>query len=176
MEKDSLIEKSLKLVNIQKFDDALKILEQIKIDDYKTYFLKGTIYLAQNKIDSAEKNLILASKENNKNYLIFHNLGLIYQTKGDNNSAKENFLKAINISENIETLSELGKLYLNENNFDEAEKYFKAALKQDEDHRRTNIRLGNLYLKKFDNKKGWSYIFKGTGVIRFAENKFEIIS
>jgi len=48
MEKDSLIEKSLKLVNIQKFDDALKILEQIKIDDYKTYFLKGTIYLAQN--------------------------------------------------------------------------------------------------------------------------------
>jgi hypothetical protein len=52
----------------------------------------------------------------------------------------------------------------------------KPVLKQDEDHRRTNIRLGNLYLKKFDNKKGWSYIFKGTGVIRFAENKFEIIS
>ena len=93
MEKDSLIEKSLKLVNIQKFDDALKILEQIKIDDYKTYFLKGTIYLAQNKHDLAEKNLTLASKQNNKNYLIFHNLGLIYQTKGDNNSAKENFLK-----------------------------------------------------------------------------------
>ena len=70
MEKDSLIEKSLKLVNIQKFDDALKILEQIKIDDYKTYFLKGTIYLAQNKHDLAEKNLTLASKQNNKNYLI----------------------------------------------------------------------------------------------------------
>ena len=176
MEKDSLIEKSLKLVNNHKFDDALKILEEIKTDDYKSYFLKGTIYLAQNKLDQAEKNLISASTENNKNYLIFHNLGLIYQTKGVSNLAKENFLKAISINENIETLSELGKLYLNENNFDEAEKYFKAALKQDEDHRRTNIRLGNLYLKKFDNKKGYSYIFKGTGVIRFAENKFEIIS
>ena len=30
MEKDNLIEKSLKLVNIQKFDDALKILDKIK--------------------------------------------------------------------------------------------------------------------------------------------------
>ena len=176
MEKDSLIEKSLKLVNNHKFDDALKILEEIKTDDYKSYFLKGTIYLAQNKLDQAEKNLISASTENNKNYLIFHNLGLIYQTKGVSNLAKENFLKAISINENIETLSELGKLYLNENNFDEAEKYFKAVLKQDEDHRRTNIRLGNLYLKKFDNKKGWSYIFKGTGVIRFKENNYEIVS
>tara|TARA_X000001036_G_scaffold425810_1_gene452480 strand:+ start:122 stop:652 length:531 start_codon:yes stop_codon:yes gene_type:complete len=176
MEKDSLIEKSLKLVNNHKFDDALKILEEIKTDDYKSYFLKGTIYLAQNKLDQAEKNLISASTENNKNYLIFHNLGLIYQTKGVSNLAKENFLKAISINENIETLSELGKLYLNENNFDEAEKYFQAALKKDEDHRRTNIRLGNLYLKKFDNKKGWSYIFKGTGVIRFKENNYEIVS
>ena len=71
MEKDSLIEKSLKLVNIQRFDDALKVLEEIKIDNYKTYFLKGTIYLAKNKLDLAEKNLNLASKQNNKNYLIF---------------------------------------------------------------------------------------------------------
>ena len=176
MENRSLIEKSLNLVNNKKFDEALKLLNQIKIDDYQSYFLKGTIYLAQNKLDLAEKNLIMSSQQNIKNYLIFHNLGLIYQIKGNNDLAKDNFLKAISISENIESLSELGKLYLNENNFDEAEKYLKAVLKKDKDHRRTNIRLGNLYLKKFDNKKGWSYIFKGTGVIRFAENNYEIIS
>ena len=175
MKKDSLIEKSLKLVNNQRFDDALEVLKEIETDDYKTFFLKGTIYIAQNKIDLAEKNLIKAGQYNIKNYLIFHNLGLIYQIKGDNVSAKNNFLKAISISENIESLSELGKLYLNEKNFDEAEKYFKLALTKDEDHRRTNIRLGNLYLKKFDNKKGWSYIFKGTGLIRFTENNYKII-
>ena len=176
MKKDILIEKSLTLVNKQKFNEALELLKEIDVDDYKTYFLKGTIYLAQKKIDLAEKNLIMATQKNTQNYLIYHNLGLIYQIKNDNDSAKNHFLKAITINENIESLSEIGKLYLNENNFDEAEKYLKAALKKDEDHRRTNIRLGNMYLKKFDYKKGWSYIFKGTGLIRFAENNYEIIT
>ncbi|WP_435148431.1 tetratricopeptide repeat protein [Candidatus Pelagibacter bacterium nBUS_32] len=175
MSLDNLLKSTLELINKRKFDEALQILLQIKAEDSKVYFFIGSIYLTLKKYDLAEKNLILASKLDNKNYSIFHNLGMVTQIKGDNKSAKSNFLKAIQINENIETLSEVGKIYFEENNFEEAKKYFEKALSKDKNHQKTNKILGEMYLKLNDVNKGWGYIHKATGLIRFSENGVEII-
>ncbi len=172
---DNLIKSVLELIDNKKFDEALNFLQKIDKEDSRVYFLKGTIYLAQKKMELAEKNLIIAGKLNDKNFSIFHNLGIIYEIKGDIESAKTNFLKAIKINGNIESLSEIGKIFLNENNFQQAQKYFEEVLKKDNEHRRTNIRLGNMYLKMDEHKKGWSHIHKATGLIRFSEKGVEII-
>ncbi len=172
---DNFIKNSLELIQKSKFEEALKILLQIKVEDSKVYFLIGSIYLSLKKIDLAEKNLVLASKLDNKNYSIFHNLGIISQMKGDKESAKSNFLKAIQIDKNIETLSEVGKIYFEENDFKKAKKYFEMVLKKDTNHQKTNKIVGEMYLKMNDINKGWSYIHKATGLIRFSEDGVEII-
>lgn len=175
MDLNSSIQKALDLINEKKFEEALNILNEFKQQDHRILFLKGTIYLSQKKIDLAEQNLISASKLNNQNYSIFHNLGIIYGIKGNNQSALENFVKAANINGHLESLSEIGQIYLNQNNFVQAKKHFEEALKKDNNHKRTNMRIGNMYLKMNEHKKGWSYIYKATGLIRFSENGMEIV-
>ena len=72
-------------------------------------------------------------------------------------------------------MSEIGRLYQDEKNFDEAQKYFEMALKQDTNHKTTNLRIGNMYLKMNEYKKGLDHIKKATGFIRFSDEGFEII-
>jgi len=159
-----------------KYDDAIKILESIDVsNDYRKYFLLGTIYISLKKIDLAENNLTLANKINPNNSSILHNLGTLMATKGNFEIAKNFYLKAININKNIESMSEIGRLYQDEKNFDEAQKYFEMALKQDTNHKTTNLRIGNMYLKMNEYKKGLDHIKKATGFIRFSDEGFEII-
>ena len=79
-------------------------------DDYRKYFLLGTIYTSLKKIELAEKNLILANKINKNNPSILHNLGTLMAIKGNFGSAKNFYLKAININKNIDSMSEMGRL------------------------------------------------------------------
>ena len=175
MDLNNSIQKAIELLNKKKFEEALIILNDLKQEDHRIFFLKGAIYLSQKKIDLAEQNLIAASKLNHNNSSVFHNLGIIYGIKGDNQSAIENFTKAANINDNLESMCELGQIYLHQNNFQEAKKYFEEVLKKDSNHKRTNMRIGNMYLKMNDHKKGWSHIYKATGLIRFSDNGVEII-
>ena len=60
---EDLINQSLILYKKNKYDDAIKILESIDVNnDYRKYFLLGTIYISLKKIDLAENNLTLANK------------------------------------------------------------------------------------------------------------------
>ena len=91
---------------------------------------------------------------------------LCYPNDDDDNEIDNN---------NIEPLSELGRIFENENNFEQAKTYFEQALKIDIDHRKTNLRIGNMYLKMNQHKKGLKFIQKSAGLIRFSEKGFEII-
>ena len=173
---EDLINQSLILYKKNKYDDAIKILESIDVNnDYRKYFLLGTIYISLKKIDLAENNLTLANKINPNNSSILHNLGTLMATKGNFEIAKNFYLKAININKNIESMSEIGRLFQDEKNFDKAQKYFEMALKQDTNHKTTNLRIGNMYLKMNEYKKGLDHIKKATGFIRFSDEGFEII-
>ena len=175
MEKDNLIKSSLKLINEKKFDEALQNLQAASEKDSNIYFLIGSIYLSIGKLDLAEKNLNDAANLNNQNFSIFHNLGIIAGIKKNFELAKKNFLKAIEINENVDSLSELGRIYSNENNFDQAIKCFEKVLIKDPNHKKTNLRIGNMYFQLNEHKKGLKYIQNATGLIRFSNNGVEVI-
>ena len=173
------IKKVLKLFQIGKISEAINNLEIItkkEKENYKYFFLLGTLYLSLKKLDLSEKNLNISIKLNDKNSNSFHNLACILSIRGNISEAKSYFLKAHEIdNNNIEPLSELGRIFENENNFEEAKKYFERALKIDIDHRKTNLRIGNMYLKMNQHKKGLKFIQKSAGLIRFSDKGFEII-
>jgi len=58
---DNIIKESLELINLKKFDNALKKLEEVQIEDSRIYFLIGSINLSLNNIHLAKKNLLLSS-------------------------------------------------------------------------------------------------------------------
>lgn len=175
MSKENLIRDSLKLINEKKFAEALQNLQDVSEKDANIYFLIGSIYISIGKLDLAEENLKESEKLNNRNFSVFHNLGIIAGIKKNFESAKINFLKAIEINENIDSLSELGRIYSNENNFDEALKYFEKVLTKDPNHKKTNLRVGNMYFQMNEHKRGLKYIQKATGLIRFTNSGIEII-
>ena len=119
MELENILNESLDLIKNKEFEKALKNLEQIENKNSKVYFLIGSIFLSLKKIDLAENNLLLAYKLNENNYSILNNLGIISNIKGDIKNTKRYFLKAIRIEENIETLSEIGRIYKQEKDFGE---------------------------------------------------------
>ena len=172
---ENSLNESLSLLKSNKYNEALEILKKIEIDDSRVFFLLGTIYSVMKNINLGEEFLIKASKLDNKNSSIFNNLANLMVVKGDLESAKKNYLTAIEIDQNIDSMSEIANIYINENNLDDAKRYLNMALEKDPEHKKSNFRLGNLYLKLNEHKKGLNHIKKATGFIRFNNSGFEII-
>ena len=172
---ENSLNESLSLLRGKKYKEALEILKKIEIEDSRVFFLLGTIYSVMKNINLGEEYLIKASKLDNKNSAIFNNLANLMVIKGDLNSAKKNYLTAIEIDKNVDSMSEIANIYLNENDIDNAQKYLNMALSEDSKHKKSNFRLGNLYLKLNEHKKGLKHIRQATGLIRFNETGFEII-
>ena len=172
---NNLINEFLELIKNNKFEDSLKKLEKIENKDSKVYFLTGSVYLSLNKIELAEKNLLMAYKLNNKNFSILHNLGVINKTKGNLETAKDYFIEALEIQENLELLSEIANIYKELNNYEIAEKYCQMVFKKDKSHQKTNLILSEIYFKNNEIHKALIYKHKATGLIRFLEKDFEII-
>ena len=111
-------QKILNLIQIGKISEAINDLETItkkEKENYKYFFLLGTLYLSLKKLDLAEKNLNISIKLNGKNSISFHNLACLLSIRGNISEAKSNFLKAHEIdNNNIEPLSELGRIFENE--------------------------------------------------------------
>tara|TARA_Y100001954_G_C15659438_1_gene526906 strand:- start:273 stop:803 length:531 start_codon:yes stop_codon:yes gene_type:complete len=172
---ENSLNESLSLLRGKKYKEALEILKKIEIEDSRVFFLLGTIYSVMKNINLGEEYLIKASKLDNKNSAIFNNLANLMVIKGDIESAKKNYLTAIEIDKNVDSMSEIANIYLNENDIDNAQKYLNMALSEDSKHKKSNFRLGNLYLKLNEHKKGLKHIRQATGLIRFNETGFEII-
>jgi len=51
----------------------------------------------------------------------------------------------------------------------------KKVLTKDLNHKKTNLRVGNMYFQMNEHKTGLKYIQKATGLIRFTNNGIEII-
>ena len=88
-----------------KFDDAIKILKKIILDDqnnFNLYHLRGICYLKLSKYEEAKKDFekTISLKENFPE--VYNNLGFLYFTLGQNNLAIDNFLKSIEIKSNFE--------------------------------------------------------------------------
>ena len=172
---ENSLNESLSLLKSNKYNEALEILKKIEVEDSRVFFLLGTIYSIMKNINLGEEFLIKASKLDSKNSNIFNNLANLMVIKGDLESAKKNYLTAIEIDQNVDSMSEIANIFLNENNLDDSQKYLYMALEKDPKHKKSNFRLGNLYLKLNEHKKGLKHIKKATGFIRFDDKGFEII-
>ena len=175
MDIEKQVNQSLELINKGKFQEALGILENIEKKGSKIFFLIGSIHLSLKNIDLSEKNLLLALEKNKNNFSIYNNLGIVSKAKGDSESAKNYFIKAIEIEENIDTLCEIGKLSIQQSDFDSAQKYLEIALNKNKNHQKTNLFLGEMFKKMNMREKGWFHKHKATGLIRFSKNGLEFI-
>ena len=92
MDTKNLIQKTLQLIKVGEFNQALDQLNKVKNNDSNVFYLRGSIYLTLKKIDLAEENLKSAAKLDNRNPSTFHNLVVLYISKGDKEAAKLNYL------------------------------------------------------------------------------------
>ncbi len=104
---------------------------------YATYFMKDP----------------LTAEEHN-------NLGVIYEREGKNKLALREYKRAVSLNDNLVTpLVNIGNVYLNQDNFEEAEKYYKKALRKDKYKIEAANNIASLYLETGQNyKEGIDYL------------------
>ena len=182
-EKNQLISKKNEaLTNFNQFffTRAIDLLEDIIIEDdkdYKCFFLLGTSYLHINNLDISEKNLKISIKLNNKYYDSTHNLGVVYQLKKNYNDAINLFSKAIELKpRNLVSLTHLAEVYEKVKSFDKSKQYYEAILKIESRNLKANQGLARIYIKFGYHKQGLQFLQKSTGLIRFKDKNFEIIT
>ena len=173
------IEQAILLIKKSDFAKAIGLLEEIinhNSEDFRAYYLLGTLYLQLKKTDLAELNLRNALKLNNNMTEAMHNLGIIFILKKNLIEAKDYFSKALQINpENLQTLIELGRTYELLCNFEEAKKTFEKVLKIDPDNPVASSLLANILLKNGFHSEGLKYLKKSSGLIKFQNENFTIV-
>ena len=72
------------------------------------------IYIAQNKVPQAIENINTAIKNDPTNYVLYSNLGILYQKSKENDKAEATYKQAIQVNPNgFDALYNLGALYYN---------------------------------------------------------------
>ena len=103
-------------------------------------------------------------------------MAVLYVAKKDIELAKINYKKALQIKNNTVSNIELANIFIDEKNYDEAQKYLEIALKIDNQNKKVLLDIGRLFMIKRDYKKAYHYINKANGLIRFTEKGIETIS
>ena len=131
---DLYLNKTLALVSIKKYSDALDCCEKVSKldkDNQKNFNLKGLIFLKQNKIKSAIDNFEKSIKIDNNNSETYNNLGIAYRKINKYKESIDCLKKSINInSNNPEAYINLGSALRNIREYDEAIVNFNKAIEQ----------------------------------------------
>jgi len=144
--------------NVLEYND--QAVEQMYLGNYDE-----AVKLFESALDNAAKE----DKEEIK--LVYSNLGLLYEYKGDPDKAAEYYQKVLSSSENNrpEYHSTLGKINILKNNIQEAVNNFEEALKIDTDDFDANNRLGLVYLGEI-NDEIWDY----AKALKYNEKAYEL--
>jgi tetratricopeptide (TPR) repeat protein len=140
------------------------------------FFTLAGANLKQNKLKEAQilYNKILEVNPNHLNTL--NNLGVIFQDLGDFQKAKSCCEKAIEIDPNyIDAYNNLGFIFKDLGDFQKAKSCYEKAIENDPLNKKCILSYGNLLLFLGDFLKGYEYIIKGEGVIRFTPTYYKII-
>ena len=144
--------------------------------DYACYFLLGTSYLHEKKLDLAEKNLKISFEINKKFFDTIHNLGIVYQLNNKISEAIDFFHKALEInSKNLGTLNHLAECYEKNKSFENAKKYYFQVLEIEKNNILANKGLSRIFIKFGYHKQGLEFLQKSSGLLRFNEKNYEII-
>lgn len=182
------IRKATILVESQKYEEALALLEELNKTTFEVEKDRKNVYLwlgityrelaARTKIleekikynKLMKENLEESLKLDNKFHIGMMNLGIAYAESddGDNSNNINDSKKAIELYKKVlelrpnhkETYFLLGKLYGSMDKYEKAEIYFKKALEQDENYFSANLWLGKVYYELEDYESSLKYLNK----------------
>ena len=108
--------------------------------------------------------------EINPNYAdAYNNLGVIFKKLGENQKAKERYEKAIEINPNhADAHNNLGLIFKKLKEYQKAKSCVEKALEIDPLNKKYMITYGDTLIFLNDKFKGYDYIKKGQGVIKFT--------
>ena len=166
------------------FNLAVKNYQEDKIDIAQNLYIKileidpnhsashnnhGVIFLRLGENQKA-KDCFERAIEINPNYTDAHNnLGNVFQELGENQKAKECFEKAIKINPNYaDAHNNLGVIFKELKEYQKAKSCIEKALEIDPLNKKYMITYGDTLIFLNDKFKGYDYIKKGQGVIKFT--------
>ncbi len=170
-----LYDKGNILIKEEKFDEALRIFEELLAkypEIYKVHLNTGTCYLKKGELDKAEAEFKLVldktleksgdyKKDPQVSMRAFAGLGEIYIQKEDFLTAQKYFSQALEISPEDETAAyNVGEIFFSHQKIDEAIKYFMLAIQIKKDWSDPYKKLGYVYLNKGNFNKSLEYFSK----------------
>ena len=174
-------QQALDLFKKSSFNKAIDLLNQIiledKVKDPMSFFLLGTSYLYERNLELAEKNLKISIDQNKNYYNSNHNLGVTLQLKEKLDEALVSFKNALKLKpNNLGTLNHIAECYEKIKSFEDAKKYYNKVIEIEPNNKIALKGLSRIFLKFGYHKQGLEYLQKSTGLLRFTEKDFKIIT
>jgi choline-sulfatase len=121
----------LRLRQVDKAADAMARANEINPTDLDNLRNLGTAYLQLGRPNDAEKAFKAITLQNDRYAAAYNGLGLIAVRRGDGDSARQNFEKALELDPGqVEPLLNLGVLYQKAGNKEQALRYLKMFLEK----------------------------------------------
>ena len=174
-------QQALDLFKKSSFNKAIDLLNQIiledKVKDPMSFFLLGTSYLYERNLELAEKNLKISIDQNKNYYNSNHNLGVTLQLKENLDEALVSFKNALKLKpNNLGTLNHIAECYEKIKSFEDAKKYYNKVIEIEPNNKIALKGLSRIFLKFGYHKQGLEYLQKSSGLLRFTEKDFKIIT
>ena len=174
-------QQALDLFKKSSFNKAIDLLKQIisedKVKDPMSFFLLGTSYLYERNLELAEKNLKISIDQNKNYYNSNHNLGVTLQLKENLDEALVSFKNALKLKpNNLGTLNHIAECYEKIKSFEDAKKYYNKVIEIEPNNKIALKGLSRIFLKFGYHKQGLEYLQKSSGLLRFTEKDFKIIT
>ena len=174
-------QQALDLFKKSSFNKAIDLLNQIiledKVKDPMSFFLLGTSYLYERNLELAEKNLKISIDQNKNYYNSNHNLGVTLQLKENLDEALVSFKNALKLKpKNLGTLNHIAECYERIKSFEDAKKYYNKVIEIEPNNKIALKGLSRIFLKFGYHKQGLEYLQKSSGLLRFTEKDFKIIT
>lgn len=141
--------KALELHRCGKFDDALKIYDQVLTNcpsHADTWHMLGMLHYqtgsAEKALDCLNRSVTLRPNHAEQ----YSNLGVIYRSLGRSSEAVASLQKALEFDpHHVNTHNNLGVVLLESNQLEAAEQHFRRVIERDHDNATALSNLGNLY-------------------------------
>ena len=174
-------QQALDLFKKSSFNKVIDLLNQViledKVKDPMSFFLLGTSYLYERNLELAEKNLKISIDQNKNYYNSNHNLGVTLQLKENLDEALVSFKNALKLKpNNLGTLNHIAECYEKIKSFEDAKKYYNKVIEIEPNNKIALKGLSRIFLKFGYHKQGLEYLQKSSGLLRFTEKDFKIIT
>lgn len=151
------LDRAIDLLSRGKNDEAISVLESIKLDKNNAkdlYYHKGLAYLYVNKLENAIDNFTNLLRIDTINIDAYNNRGLCYFYMSSFDAAMRDFNKAISLDKKFpQAYLNRANVFLSKNEMDNAKKDLDLAIKYDKNNPEAFYLLGRYYYYKNNFKE-----------------------